>query len=34
MDGWLAQQHIKKERKLVNGEREYCYVGINVINAT
>jgi hypothetical protein len=29
----LAQQHIKKERKLVKRQREYCYVGINLINA-
>ena len=30
----LAQQHIKKERKLVKGQREYCYVGIKFINST
>jgi P4 family phage/plasmid primase-like protien len=24
----LAQKHIKKERKMVNGSREYCYIGI------
>jgi P4 family phage/plasmid primase-like protien len=24
----LAQRHIKKERKMVNGYREYCYIGI------
>jgi P4 family phage/plasmid primase-like protien len=24
----LAQKHIKKERKMVKGDREYCYIGI------
>ena len=29
----LAQHHIKKERKSVKGYREYCYVGISLLNA-
>jgi P4 family phage/plasmid primase-like protien len=27
----VQQQHIKKERKMVKGDREYCYIGINLM---
>jgi P4 family phage/plasmid primase-like protien len=29
----LAQKHIKKDRKMVNRVREYCYIGINLLTA-
>jgi P4 family phage/plasmid primase-like protien len=29
----LAQKHIKKDRKMVNRVREYCYIGINLLIA-
>jgi hypothetical protein len=28
----LAQKRIKKERKMVKGYREYCYIGISLTN--
>ena len=28
----LAQKHIRKERRMVKGYREYCYIGIRLTN--